>query len=278
MFLLIPFVLLAQPDEEYHDGRITYIDSVFKLNTCGGNSKISYTHEFINPDTILLKVICENYTPKHFYVRPQRDTFFDVSFGYSMFGKTRKPIIYLYPKEETDVDIKLNFNGELSNTYPDYGDGWQVAAKPNGDLINKKDNSKHRYLFWDGINNKNFKVSDFETGFVVKKDETLQFLDSSLTKLGLNDYEKNDFITFWMPLMKQNDYNFVHFIINQECDQIATLDVAPKPDTELRVYILYAKTDANQKVKSQILKTTERTGFTLVEWGGIVLENIKNTK
>ena len=86
-----------------------------------------------------------------------------------------KPIIYLYPKHETIIDIKLNFNGQLTNTYPDYDNGWQVIANSNGDLINKKDNSLHRYLFWDGINDETVTLPNFETGFVVKNDEVLAF-------------------------------------------------------------------------------------------------------
>ena len=29
-----------------------------------------------------------------------------------------KPVIYLYPEEETEVTVKLDYNGTLTSTYP----------------------------------------------------------------------------------------------------------------------------------------------------------------
>ncbi len=35
-----------------------------------------------------------------------------------------KPVIYLYPEEKTEVAVKLDYDGELTATYPDYRNGW----------------------------------------------------------------------------------------------------------------------------------------------------------
>ena len=45
-----------------------------------------------------------------------------------------KPVLYLYPEEETEVTVTLDFDGTLTSTYPDYGDGWTVTARPGGTL------------------------------------------------------------------------------------------------------------------------------------------------
>ena len=45
-----------------------------------------------------------------------------------------KPVIYLYPEEETQVTVKLDYAGELTCTYPAYDDGWAVTAQPDGTL------------------------------------------------------------------------------------------------------------------------------------------------
>ena len=45
-----------------------------------------------------------------------------------------KPVIYLYPEEETAVTVKLDYAGALTCTYPAYGDGWTVTARPDGTL------------------------------------------------------------------------------------------------------------------------------------------------
>ena len=35
-----------------------------------------------------------------------------------------KPVLYLYPEEEMEVTVTLDFDGTLTSTYPAYGDGW----------------------------------------------------------------------------------------------------------------------------------------------------------
>ena len=40
------------------------------------------------------------------------------------------PVIYLYSDNEEYIDVKLELNGELTSTYPLYGnDGWTVKAR-----------------------------------------------------------------------------------------------------------------------------------------------------
>lgn len=36
---------------------------------------------------------------------------------------TAKPIIYLYPEKETEVSVRLDYDGELTVTWPVYEDG-----------------------------------------------------------------------------------------------------------------------------------------------------------
>jgi hypothetical protein len=252
----------------YEDGDFEFsFDSLVPPN-------LFFSRSLWDNNDIYLKISIPFFSQQTHIISANVDTILICSF-YPMSSNMRKPVIYLYPEKETIVDLKLDFNGKLTNTYPDYEDGWQVIAKPNGDLISKKDSSLHRYLFWDGINDKNVQLSDFETGFVVKDDETLEFLDSTLTKIGLNDYEKNDFITFWMPEMKKNECNFVYFLINEECNDIASLEITPLPDSEIRVYMFFGKVDENKIVKPQNLTLLNRKGFVLIEWGGFEIYNIE---
>lgn len=240
------------------------VSSVLKTDTAG-----HFAFNVKNTDKIEFIVFATNNIEKTFSIPVSSDTTIQVYLQRNDYGDVvRKPVIYLYPEKETKVDVKLNFKGMLSNTYPEYNGGWDVLAKPNGDLVNQKDNSKHRYLFWDGNSDENLHINDFGCGFVIAGEDTYEFLNSKLTELGLNEYEKNDFITFWMPILKQNKYNFIHFITNEECDKIATLDVNPKPDSEVRIYMAYQGMDIPMNMRIQILKPIERKGFVLVEWGG----------
>jgi hypothetical protein len=60
-----------------------------------------------------------------------------------------KPVIYLYPTRQEVVSIKLNFSGQLICTYPDYKNGWNVVAAPDGTLTNLDDKKQYACLFWD---------------------------------------------------------------------------------------------------------------------------------
>ena len=48
-----------------------------------------------------------------------------------------KPVAYLYPQTETEVTVRLDYDGELTCTYPAYEDGWTVSARPDGTLTDK---------------------------------------------------------------------------------------------------------------------------------------------
>ena len=45
-----------------------------------------------------------------------------------------KPVIYLYPETETAITVQLDLDGDLTCTYPAYGEGWTVIASPDGTL------------------------------------------------------------------------------------------------------------------------------------------------
>lgn len=183
--------------------------------------------------------------------------------------ETAKPVIYLYPEQETKVNVQLSFNGTLTSTYPTLpSEGWTVTAQPDGTLTDEEGRS-YRYLFWEGVADVDWKQ---DSGFLVKAEDAREFLEQSLTQLGLNELEQNDFITYWLPKLEKNGESFVTFAAEQYTDN-AVLTVTPKPDSVLRVQMLISKVDdsnraAFQKLPEQELPRFEREGFVLVEWGG----------
>ena len=50
-------------------------------------------------------------------------------------GYVYKPVIYLYPTEDTNVFVKLKYKNNIVVSYPEYLEGWNVLAKT--DEINK---------------------------------------------------------------------------------------------------------------------------------------------
>ena len=183
--------------------------------------------------------------------------------------ETAKPVIYLYPEQETKVNVQLTFNGTLTSTYPTLPpEGWTVTAQPDGTLTDEEGRS-YRYLFWEGVADVDWKQ---DSGFLVKAEDAREFLEQSLTQLGLNELEQNDFITYWLPKLEKNGESFVTFAAEQYTDN-AVLTVTPQPDSVLRVQMLISKVDdsnraAFQKLPEQELPRFEREGFVLVEWGG----------
>ena len=149
-------------------------------------------------------------------------------------------------------------------TYPEYGNGWSVTANPDGTLINKKDNKEYSYLYWELGGKQNY---DFSKGFVVKGSDTAEFLQEVLSEMGLIPREYNEFIVYWLPKMQNNEYNLISFQ-NEEYTDNVRLDISPKPDSTLRVFMAYKALDEKIEVEPQEFEPFERKGFTVVEWGG----------
>lgn len=182
---------------------------------------------------------------------------------------TAKPVIYLYPQQTQKVRVQLDFDGKLTSTYPTYPqDGWTVTAQPDGTLTDEQGRS-YRYLFWEGVADDGWRL---ESGSFVKAEDARAFLEQSLSRLGLNELEQNDFISYWLPKLQANEESFVHFAAEQYTDR-ARLTVIPQPDSVLRVQMLMTGVDSSNRqqlsaLPKQQLQGFARKGFTLVEWGG----------
>ena len=182
-----------------------------------------------------------------------------------------KPVIYLYPEEETDVHVELELTeADLSTTYPKYNNGWDVTASPDGSLLNKADVTHHKYLFWDAVNCRT--RFDFSKGFCVAGSDTESFLREKLTYMGLTEEEMNEFIVYWLPLMEHNAYNLIAFQGDAYTDS-AKLNITPAPDSLLRIFMTYVPLEEAVDIQPQQLETFERKGFTVVEWGGCEIKS-----
>ena len=187
---------------------------------------------------------------------------------------TAKPVIYLYPETETDVTLHLDYDGILTCTYPKYDEGWNVTAFPDGRIFDKGTKRTYDYLFWEG--KRSFEDYEFTKAACVARENSVSFLEGYLSASGLNDSEIDDFISYWLPKLEASPYNLISFP-NAQYEEWADLDVFPQPDTEIRVYMVFAPLEEAVEIpKEQRLETPskpQRTGFTLVEWGGTALES-----
>lgn len=177
-----------------------------------------------------------------------------------------KPVIYLYPEKEMNVNVQVRPNGGFTKTEPAYPDnGWVVRATPDSELYNYADSISYPYLFWEG------KAYDMETpdyGYVMNRAEVAGKMPKILANLGLNEKEIKDFLEFWQPKLEVKPYVFVTFIPQREFDRLAPLTVYPRPHKVIRVFMDYTMLDKPITATEPKFRTPERTGFTVVEWGG----------
>lgn len=179
-----------------------------------------------------------------------------------------KPVIYLYPEEETELDVKIP-TVDFTTTYPLYNNGWSVIARPNGTLIDKN-NREYNYLYWEGYTD--YQV-DLSEGFVVSKDKYIEFLEDKLEYVGLSDKEACDFISYWLPLMNEYDYCLVSF--QKDYGEKVKIEYNIEPANELVIFTAIKGLDEPIQVIEQDLtsyKDFVREGFVVVEWGGRFIE------
>ena len=179
-------------------------------------------------------------------------------------SKSAKPVIYLYPEEETRVSVKLDYDGTLTSTYPAYENGWTVDASPDGTLTDPITGRQYYCLFWEGVTDRQY---DFSQGFCVAREDTAAFLEEALAELGLTEREANEFIIYWLPRLEENPYNLISFQTTAYTDG-AELTIDPAPDTLIRVFMAWRGLEEPVEVAPQTLTAPARTGFTAVEWGG----------
>ncbi len=184
-----------------------------------------------------------------------------------------KPVIYLYPEVATDVSVKLDLKGRLTCTYPEYGEGWNITAFPDGRLYDKSTCRYYDYLFWEGKTSS--VTDDFDHAACVAASDSAAFLEEYLTAAGLNDSEIDDFISFWLPKLQASPYNLISFP-SEQYREWAKLEVLPQPDTEIRIYMVFKPLSEAVEIEAghelELPERPSRDGFTVVEWGGSVIE------
>lgn len=77
----------------------------------------------------------------------------------------KKPIIYLYPQETTEISVKLVNPEKITCSYPKYKEEWKVIAEPDGTLTDVETQRKLYSLYWEG---KEMPQVEMTEGFIIK--------------------------------------------------------------------------------------------------------------
>jgi hypothetical protein len=173
----------------------------------------------------------------------------------------KKPAVYLYPIEQMNVSVKVNVNGKLTYTDPEYNTGWNVNATPTGIIDGKYD-----YLFYEADLNK---VELPNEGWVVEYENLKEWFEEYLPKLGLNKKETEQFEEYWLAKLRKVKYYDIRILGDKFLSENMELLIEPKPETLLRLNFFFKPLSSKIDLKAPEIREVTRKGFTVVEWGGI---------
>ena len=173
----------------------------------------------------------------------------------------KKPALYLYPEQTTDIKVKLDVNGAITFTEPLYNSGWNVTVSPDGRIDDKYD-----YLFYEAKLNK---IELPDEGWVVEYGKLGKWFENILPELGLNSKETEQFKEYWANNLKKSNYYEIRLLDNNFLNDNMKISVTPEPQTIIRLDFYFKPLIEKSYLKEPVIKTSERKGFTVVEWGGI---------
>jgi hypothetical protein len=176
-----------------------------------------------------------------------------------------KPNIYLYPTTLSLLKVSFPQAQNLTAAIPAYpaDSGWQVQAAPNGRI-----NGLYDFLFYEADIKRGFFQKN--VAWSVRSARRGADLEKILDLYGFNDQEKADFIAFWTVKLDRNKdylaYPQETFIINQAMP----LNIEPQPQAMHRIWFYFAEKNGQEIPEPGSTEKIRRSGFTVVEWGGMV--------
>ncbi len=182
-----------------------------------------------------------------------------------------KPVIYLYPEQPTLVDVKVTPEENIFVSDPHYpAGGWKkVMANPDGTLIYQK--KQYRELFYESNTSS---LNRPKAGVIMDKQNLKSQLLDFITLLGLTRAdEQQEFLDWWMPKLQniKTDRLFVSILEKDEKERVDAVAINPKPDTFIQFIVYFAPLSDSETVGPLLLPPTpQRTGFTAIEWGGVI--------
>ncbi len=187
----------------------------------------------------------------------------------------KKPNIYLYPAEETPIQVTLGRSDLITASDPFYGQGWSVSASPDGTLTDDQ-GERFGYLFYECLVDR--KAFETKGGFYLPAKDRENVLKGILTAYDFNETEISDFLEFWLTeLDPDTDYRMIPQTQDM-VDGAMPITISKKPDHLYRIWFGFAPVgDGNEKgltlseISKGIIVPICRDGFSIVEWGGAIL-------
>ena len=176
-----------------------------------------------------------------------------------------KPAVYIYPAQQGNfqIDLELGPGVRLTASEPDYGAGWDVFVDDDGRIDATWD-----YLFYEIAMRGAPLIAE---GWCLSWSELSTGLESITDAVGLTPAERDDFLVYWLSRLPRRDYYEIHPVFGSDLDAWVKLDVTPAPDAVLRFWMFFRGRDTAAELPAPRIPSVERTGTTVVEWGGAVI-------
>ena len=110
-----------------------------------------------------------------------------------------------------------------------------------------------------------------EEGFLVPADKRDEVFRRVLTDYGFNEQETADFIEYWSDYLTSGEGYVMYPMLTDGVDAAMPVSFSVKPDSITRIWFGFAQYDSGD-IKKPMITPIERKGFTVVEWGGAVLD------
>ncbi len=179
-----------------------------------------------------------------------------------------EPVIYIYDTKKSEITIQPGARIRVTHSYPRIETRWHVTGSDSGKVKIIPTGKEYDYLFWEGYAGY---LPRKISGYVVSKNDIPRFIDQKLTCLGLLRHEIDDFKKAWLPEFSNSPWYFITFYDQETIDQFIPLKINPHPETIIRILMDYRALDTPVKIpEPEFITPPERTGLTIVEWGGLI--------
>lgn len=155
---------------------------------------------------------------------------------FQSFAEMCKPVIYVYNKDNINLNVSLNLFGKwfftkLIPQFNDVNNTWKFSTNSSWVTL---DNINYPYLYYS------VKIKDYsfnKNWWIVKWSEIKDFFEDKLKKIWFNEKEKFDFIDFWKYQFLENKYYFISFKYNSEMDSMVWLNFDKQPNSIERILL-----------------------------------------
>ncbi len=196
---------------------------------------------------------------------------YSVIFTLEMMRIVKKPNIYLYPEEECRLSVSFGFpqGGDIVISDPPYPHVWQdIPVAPDGRIDNTYD-----YLFYEAS------VPDqwqHEKGWVITREDLSGFFSENLSVYGFKGREIDDFLEYWIPLLKSSPYYAIYPQHTSRIDDVIALNISKTPNSILRLFYVIKEVPEAKSLPEPVIPEFDRVGFAVIEWGVIFSDKLDN--